>query len=231
MLKNVYVTGAQAARQAVQHLGVTPPRPGERGAGAHLRSLLHVHDVEALIGSDLPWWTYRATDVVDSFLQGRRGAAKVFEYGSGASTVWLARRSAVVHSVEHDEQWAGILSPRLEAFGHVTLHRTPPAAAVGPSSAPSGRRGHEHLDFAEYVRTIEHVGGPFDLIVVDGRARMSCLSAAVSHLAPDGIIVVDNSRRRRYQLVLNSLGMRVRRFRGAAPGLPYPDETAVLDRQ
>jgi hypothetical protein len=197
-----------------------------RGAKAHLRSLLDVHDADALIRWDLPWWTYDAVDAVDAFLASRVNA-RVFEYGSGASTVWLARRSGEVHSVEHDREWAELLRPRLASFSNVTLHEVEAVSSSAPR-APSGRRGSKHLDFTDYVSTIEQVGGRFDLVVIDGRARTSCLAAAARQISPDGLVVLDNSRRRRYQGALSEGLFAVNRYRGAAPGLPYPDETALL---
>ncbi|MFN8076496.1 MAG: hypothetical protein U0Q15_13915 [Kineosporiaceae bacterium] len=77
-----------------------------RGTAAHLRTLLAVHQAEDLVVLDLPWWTYEAADRVAGFLQGLGDAARVFEYGSGASTIWLARRCATLDSVEHHAGWA-----------------------------------------------------------------------------------------------------------------------------
>jgi hypothetical protein len=225
-VKDSYVRAVRHLHPVAEACGVHQPAPGARGARAHLRSLLDVHDVDALIRWDVPWWTYRAVDRVDAFLAGRPDA-RVFEWGSGASTVWLARRAGEVHTVEHDPAWAELLRPRLTAFPHVTLHEVEAVPSPAPL-APSGRRGKKHLDFHDYVTTIERVGGRFDLVVIDGRARMSCLEAASERIVPDGLIVVDNSRRPRYRRAMSASRLDVRRCRGAAPGLPYPDETALL---
>jgi hypothetical protein len=225
-VKTLYVKGVRQLRAVVDAVGIREPAPGARGARAHLRSLLDVHDVDALIRWDMPWWTYSAVDAVDAFLA-RRPAARVFEYGSGASTVWLARRAGEVHSVEHDRRWAALLRPRLATFSNVTLHEVEAVPSSTPL-APSGRRGNQHLDFTDYVSTIDRVGGRFDLVVIDGRARTSCLAAAVKLTDPHGLVVVDNSRRRRYQAALSAEPFTLRRHRGAAPGLPYPEETALL---
>jgi hypothetical protein len=96
---------------------------------------------------------------------------------------------------------------------------------------PSVKEGQQGLDFADYVGTIDEVGGLFDVIVVDGRARTACLSAALPHLAPDGMIVFDNSRRRRYRAAIESCGLRERRLPGLVPTLPYPDQTSLLMAQ
>jgi hypothetical protein len=72
--------------------------------------------------------------------------------------------------VEHHRGFAEHLSPTLRSFPTVRLFVVPPVPGTGPK-APSGKEGHEDLDFTGYVATIDHVKGQFDLIVVDGRAR------------------------------------------------------------
>src|SRR4051794_12303152 len=225
-VKSRYVRAVRQLRTVADAAGLREPAPGMRGARAHLRSLLDVHDPDALIRWDMPWWTYSAVDAVDAFLA-RRPNARVFEYGSGASTVWLARRAGEVHSVEHDRGWAELLRPRLAPFSNVTLHEVEAVPSSTPL-APSGRRGSQHLDFADYVSTIERVGGRFDLVIIDGRARMSCLATAWKLTSPHGLVVVDNSGRRRYRAALSESLFTMKRYHGAAPGLPYPDETALL---
>ena len=93
---------------------------------------------------------------------------------------------------------------------------------------PSAKPGHEDLDFASYVGAINDVPGIFDLIVIDGRARAACLEAAVGRLADDGLIVFDNSRRRRYRAAISRSGLDERYFRGLTPSLPYPEQTSLL---
>ena len=56
-----------------------------------LLTLRHwVHDPLALAELGVPWWTYRAIDIVDAWLTAHVSPVRVFEYGSGASTIWLA---------------------------------------------------------------------------------------------------------------------------------------------
>ncbi len=231
-LKSRYVTATRAVRVAAARAGLLDRLDASRARPVrHLRTMLAVHDVEDLARLDLPWWTYRATEQVDAFLAGRRGA-RVFEFGSGASTVWLARRAAEVHSVEHDLAFAGVVRGLVGDHGGVTVHAVP-ARVVGPGEQPrvrSERRGYAGHDFSEYVATVERVGGVFDLVVVDGRARFESLRQALPHLAADGLVVFDNVNRRRYRPALHLPGLAVRVLRGATPCLPYPTATALLRR-
>lgn len=209
-----------------------------RGALAHLRTLLAVHQAEDLVTLDLPWWTYEAVDRVAGYLQGLGGRARVFEFGSGASTIWLARRCGVLHSVEHHAQWATRVRALLDEVegltAEVTLHVPDVPASADPvvaSGAPSGAG----LDFAGYVGTIEDgtaVGEePFDLVLVDGRAREESFRRALRRTRPGGLVLLDDAQRERYQGVLVeavAAGHRVEVTRGRTPCQPLPRRTALV---
>jgi hypothetical protein len=195
------------------------------------RSLLSIGNLRSLVELDVPWWSLTAADAVDHFL-GTRPDAKVFEWGSGASTFWLARRSAKVVSVEHDPEWARAIQESLP--NNVTLHLIQPATTSESSSEfQSGRAGFTGLDFSSYVRAIETGSDSFDLIVIDGRARQACMHYATKHLAPGGLIVFDNARRRRYRpsLLAIQAKYRIAYYRGATPALPYPTTTALITQE
>jgi predicted O-methyltransferase YrrM len=104
-------------------------------------------------------------------------------------------------------------------------------AVAGQPAVRSNRRGHEHLDFTPYVAMVEQIGGTFDLIVVDGRARVASVAAAVPHLADDGVLVFDNANRAEYRSGIAGSGLHAEFMRGLAPSLPYPSTTALLTRK
>lgn len=230
-LQERYVAGVRAAREAAERRGVlqrleSSPSPAAR----HVRTLFAIHNVDDLVDMDLAWWSYPAMRAVDAFLAGRRHA-RVFEYGAGASTVWLSKRAASVTSVEHDTEYVGYVEKLVAGLSNVTLHAVPGTPATPESTVRSQRHGHEHLDFADYVNTIDKAGGEFDLIVVDGRARVDAFKAALEHLSADGVVVFDNLRRKRYwEPVAAMSGLRVELYRGATPALPYPTTTGLIWR-
>lgn len=235
-LRRRYVAAARGVGRVADRVGFLDwvdarRQQHPRGPAAHVRSLFAIHDVDDMVTLGVPWWTYGAIDVVDSFLQGLGGQARIFEFGSGASTIWLAQRAAEVHAVEHDELWAGKVRSLLDASpdlaAKVHLHVVPAAPSKHPA-VPSRGRGAAGLDFADYVDTIRRVGGTFDLVSVDGRAREASLAAAVGRLRPHGMALVDDSQRRRYRSVMQHSGLHVCRHRGFVPSLPYPRETATL---
>ncbi|MEX1178959.1 MAG: class I SAM-dependent methyltransferase [Nitriliruptor sp.] len=229
-LRSGYVDVTRVARELVRPTGLLDalersPSPAAR----YVRSLFSVYDAEELARLDLPWWSYRAIRAVDRFLELRPGAT-VFEFGSGASTPWLARRAATVHTVEHDTTFVPVVERILEGFDNVELHvvGAPPVSEVPGPHVRSEREGSEHLDFSEYVATIDRVGGTYDLIVIDGRARVESLRRALPHVAADGAILFDDVERSRYAPALSMPGTCAHVMRGITPSLPFPTSTAIL---
>lgn len=229
--KKLYVAGARAIRRGLRAVGLL--RLLDRWAarsrtGLWIRSLLAIYDLEDLLGYDTPWWTFKASDEVAAFLD-RRPQARVFEWGSGASTAWLARRAAAVTSVEHDADWAKIVRPELPA--NAAVHVVEPVPATGAAGEElSEKDGFDGLDFAAYVRAIDDSEGLFDLIVVDGRARGACFAAGITRLAPGGILVFDNVDRARYRdaIAHAPVPVEVTWTRGLTLALPYPTRTALV---
>ena len=175
-----------------------------------LASLVAIYDIENMIALDLPWWNVQATSEIESFLTSR-SPARIFEWGAGASTVWLARRSGEVVSVEHDANWLDKFEKQAAEYYNVTfLYR---AIDDGPDA---------------YLGAIDQLGGQFDLIVIDGRHRVACLQKAIPHLKSDGILVFDDSGRKRYRSGISNCGLTETRHFGRSYCVPFPDYTSLL---
>jgi predicted O-methyltransferase YrrM len=97
-----------------------------------------------------------------------------------------------------------------------------------PVRTPSAKPGYAGRDFTAYVETIDRVDGAFDLVVVDGRARVACAERALPRLAPGGVLLLDDAWRRRYRVGIRSLPATAQHLPGPAPSLPYPSDTALL---
>lgn len=228
-IKLTYAAGARGVGRVLTRVGVladvAPDRDRRLRHWAY--SLTCAHDSMAIAELDVPWWTYRSIDVLEAWLDARAEPVRVFEWGSGASTIWLARRTHEVHSVEHHRGFGEHLAPRLVEHSNVHFRIVEPVPSPTPA-VPSQKEGNAGLDFSDYVSAIDATGGCFDVIVLDGRARGACLRAALPHLARDGIVVFDNSRRRRYRDAIDAAPVVERRLPGLTPTLPYPDQTSVL---
>lgn len=230
-MKRAYVTSVRVLRRLLRVIGLMGPFDAwarRSRTGRWARSLLAIYDVRELVALDTPWWTFEAAELVAAHLDERPGA-RVFEWGSGASTAWLSRRADEVVAVEHDAEWADQVRPLVGDVAEVVT--VPPVPATAGSGVLSRKPGFVGLDFTDYVAAIDEQPGVFDLIVIDGRAREACLVRAVPHLADDGLIVFDNVDRRRYRDAMAAQpGIEVLWTRGLTPSLPYPTRTALIRR-
>ncbi|MEM7668603.1 MAG: class I SAM-dependent methyltransferase [Pseudomonadota bacterium] len=226
--KSAYVAVMRVARGVVKPLGLLGWLERRKGQTARwLRSLFAIHDIDDMVRLDLPWWTFRAIDAAENFLAGRPDA-RVFEFGSGASTLWLAKRAAGVISVDHDAGWHDLVRGRLPETGNVTLVMRPADPGAPDPAYLSEKSGYGGQSFQAYASEIDHHEGLFDLIVIDGRARVACLRHALAKRAPGGMILFDNSGRARYRDAIDGSGLAVRRLGGLTVALPVGDETTLL---
>jgi methyltransferase family protein len=121
-------------------------------------------------GKPIPWITYPCL----SFLEERvNSSMKVFEYGSGNSTLWWASRVQRVVSCEHDHSWYDEVIKTVPR--NVELHHIP-LECGGAYSKQVSKFHHE-----------------FDIIFIDGRDRVNCIKQSLGGLKPNGVVILDNS--------------------------------------
>ncbi len=192
-----------------------------------LRSLFAIYDIDDMVHLDIPWWTLPARKEVDRFLASRPGAS-VFEWGSGASTIWLSKRAGTVVSVEHDREWFELMKGRTPSNVTLRFQDAPPADGR-PGALRSTRGKWRGFDFADYVNALPQ-GQLFDLIVVDGRCRIACFELAQQQLRPGGMILFDNTGRKEYRAAVRASGLKARTFHLPSACLPYYDPTTVLTK-
>lgn len=122
-------------------------------------------------GNPIPWYTYPAIEYLSQFDYTEK---KIFEFGCGFSSIFWARRSQSVISIEDNpnyyEKWrANFSEPNLDI------------------------RWRDEGEI--YENAIFEEENLYDVIVVDGKRRVECSAAAVKKLAPGGMIILDDSDR------------------------------------
>jgi len=148
-----------------------------------------------------PWLPYLATEYIKQLRPKR-----VFEWGSGGSTLFFAFKAGIrsLASIEHDEDWYSKVCERFP-LNFADYRLIPPEpGAIGPDPAnpahyKSGSTNLGDVNFKQYASVIDEYG-LFDLILIDGMARASCIHHAFSHVAPGGCMVIDNTGDRPYYL-------------------------------
>ena len=128
--------------------------------------------------------------------------SRIFEYGSGGSTLWLCARAQHVVSVEHDTEWHALVEGQLKRSGlaNCTLCLHEPAQAGGSLQAQE-EFGSMLVpgSFESYVKAIDAVEDEsLDLVIVDGRARAACALRARPKIRHGGVLILDDSDRERY---------------------------------
>lgn len=184
-----------------------------------------------------PWLPYLATDFIE-----RLNPRSVFEWGSGGSTLFFVSLGAFVVSVEHDKEWFSDVQHELWKRDHwnVTyLHIPFEQGEIGPDKSnpahyKSGSTLYGLVNFKAYAGAIDAYEG-FDLILIDGMARASCIQHAFSHVKPGGCLVVDNTGDRPYYLEKTAhlfgnweAGWERVDILGHGPGLDYKWQTTFF---
>ena len=152
-----------------------------------------------------PWLTFSAIDFLDSSV---RIGMKILEFGGGGSTAFFCSKGAAVVTVEHDPKWFEIISRALLPFNTnwkgILL---PPERAEEQQkndfadpfayiSSDAHFKGYSFKRYASYAD--EYPDDHFDMILIDGRARPSCLIHSLPKVKPGGFLILDNAEREYY---------------------------------
>ena len=182
---------------------------------------------------ELPWLTYEAIDWLNDFLSKEK---KIFEYGSGGSTLFFIKKAGKVVSVEHDRAWYGMVREKLEEKRLLNVdyllkvpykvdHLNKDDKDCFPSTEPE----YQGMCFEEYVKAIDQYPDEFfDLVVVDGRSRKACVKRSLRKIKLGGFLMLDNSERELYHSLFSELKKFQRKdFFGLGNYNLYPWQTTV----
>ena len=122
-------------------------------------------------GSPIPWYTYPAIEYISQF---DYSAKKVFEYGTGYSSMYWAKRAQKVVSIEDKPEWYEKFKQEFSA-PNWQMHYC------------DEKEGYEDMIFSG--------GEKYDVIVIDGKRRAECAACAIKALAKGGMIILDDSDR------------------------------------
>jgi protein-L-isoaspartate O-methyltransferase len=139
----------------------------------HLPAVAYQFAATKLTGRrpDLPWWPMPVIPLIADHL---KSSSLVLEFGSGSSTVWLAKRCRRVLAIEDHAAWQQKVKDRLLSLKLLN-------AEVRLAT------GADYYDLSEFSQLA------FDLIIVDGSYRWKCVENALELLKPGGILYLDNS--------------------------------------
>jgi predicted O-methyltransferase YrrM len=136
-------------------------------------------DVKTIALKGPPYLPFLSQDAIDFLATLIRPGLRVFEWGAGGSTIWLAQHGVELTSIEHSQEWVALVETILKELG-LTVDLQLIDTKQGTDS---------------YVNVIgEFPDEYFDLILSDGvdESRFFAPKAAVPKLKPGGWMVVDN---------------------------------------
>jgi predicted O-methyltransferase YrrM len=175
-----------------------------------------MRSAESPLSSGVPWLSYLAIGALREYLH---PDAHVFEFGGGGSTLWFARRTQSVTTVEHDPIWAERVQQELR---HASLSNCTLLL----------RECRSETGFQGYVAAIDQFpDSHFDVILIDGRMRSVCLPRAFVKVRPGGLVMLDDSDRDCYRSAIDRLPSWSRReIRGIRRSTLRPAQTTIWIR-
>ena len=159
----------------------------------------------------IPWFTYSSIYFLDKRI---KKGMKVFEFGSGNSTLWFANKGCLLYTFEHNLSWFNTLKDQLPKN-------------VNYNYCPLEYNG-------DYCKSITKQNISFDIVIIDGRDRVNCLINSINYLNKEGVIIFDNSDREYYEegfKFLNENGFKRLEFQGHGPICINFWETSIFYRE
>jgi hypothetical protein len=155
-----------------------------------------------------PWINLPTTRFLSSRL---RAGQSVFEFGAGGSTLFFLDKGLRVTTVEHDGKWFETISHIVSSHAQFSSWRrllceptirstqAEPSDWANPDAYASSSSHHQNHDFSAYAKSIDRFNNDgFDLVLIDGRSRPSCVKHAACKVKQGGLLLVDNTERAHY---------------------------------
>lgn len=123
-----------------------------------------------------PWWTEESIKMVQNIL---KPTWKVYEFGSGGSTIWLADKVSSVRAIEDNHHWFVRLREEIAVRNIINVQVI-----------------YRDITLGDYMHDIlSYPNENFDLIIVDNNfRRVESFEKAVSKVKRGGLIFLDDSQ-------------------------------------
>tara|TARA_B100001245_G_scaffold86003_1_gene62090 strand:+ start:1160 stop:1855 length:696 start_codon:yes stop_codon:yes gene_type:complete len=165
MTKTVDVSGAKLPIEELHLTFITDKLRNDYGFLESSRSDVPVNNKNQI----MPMYTYPCYEWLDSI---DWTGSKVFEFGTGYSTVWWQNKKVDYYGVEDDGEWYQRIIKLINGKQLKVKYE---------------------IDLKKYMKTIYDYDFKFDVIVIDGQVRFDCIKPALEKIKDNGMIIFDNS--------------------------------------
>ena len=199
------------------------------------------HPGNNALTDQMPWICFSAIDFLKGIL---KADMVIFEFGSGGSTFFWSARVEQVISVEHDRAWFDKMREEISSLGvqNIELLLIEPVEDPDPGAKlpedPNACISTDPLylgkTFRPYVVAIDrYPPAHFDLILIDGRARPSCLQHAIPKIKEGGYIVLDNAERAYYLSAFDfdKTEWEMTEYEGPVPYVRHFSKTTIIHKK
>ena len=126
------------------------------------------------------------------------------EYGSGRSTLWIARHTnAAIYSVDSSNEWTSHINGQIASLQLSDIERRVKWINLGKTmdwGTPAGYSKKEN--FPDYFKEPWSNARSPDMVLVDGRFRVACFLTSLIHSPPGTKIFFDDyTKREQYWIV------------------------------
>ncbi|KQI73337.1 hypothetical protein AN191_00030 [Loktanella sp. 5RATIMAR09] len=161
---------------------------------------------DTLENTEKPAFELTFPEEENAFVKERyREAGTILEYGSGGSTVLAAEYGKPCVSVESDQQWAEMLTERLND----RFHGRPSARVFPVFMGPTKEWGYPKNarnwgQFWRYPLSVweESTRDQPDLVLIDGRMRTACFAAVMMNIKQETTVLFDDYTNRNFYHVI-----------------------------
>jgi hypothetical protein len=191
------------------------------------------------VSDKMPWLSFGAIKFISKIATPEMS---VFEYGSGGSTLFWSSKVKQVISIEHERGWHDRMQEELKKNNiknveYILAEAEPDECFTNKNFASpdhyiSSDPLFKEKKFESYAKQIDRFPNQFfDIVIVDGRARPSCILHAINKIKVNGFLIVDNSERDHYSPSFASLrNWKKLDFMGAVPYDYHFSQTSIYQK-
>ena len=156
------------------------------------------HTPDIMGTNEEPWMTRQSINWLYNYIVNNPiRNLKLLEYGCGSSTAYFLSLGLIVTSIEHVYSWLSAVKKVLKP--NLLDNWIPYLIKNQKTGIDEGSDGEYYDDYVNHVNKLEM----FDIIIVDGRCRSSCIKNSILHLNNGGLFIIDNAERDNYSKAID----------------------------